>query len=48
MFTGIINICILISVEEGVFLYSQGIPVYSGGVFHETPLCLLISSFLIR
>lgn len=35
-------------VEEGVFLYSQGIPVYSGGVFHETPLCLLISSFLIR
>ncbi|XP_050716806.1 phosphatidylinositol glycan anchor biosynthesis class U protein-like isoform X1 [Eriocheir sinensis] len=35
-------------VEEGVFLYSQGIPVYSGGVFHETPLCLLVSNFLIR
>ncbi|XP_071538949.1 phosphatidylinositol glycan anchor biosynthesis class U protein [Panulirus ornatus] len=35
-------------VEEGVFLHSQGIPVYSGGVFHETPLCLFVSGFLMR
>ncbi|XP_042856393.1 phosphatidylinositol glycan anchor biosynthesis class U protein-like [Penaeus japonicus] len=35
-------------VEEGVFLHSQGIAVYSGGVFHETPFCLLFGGFLIR
>ncbi|XP_076064273.1 phosphatidylinositol glycan anchor biosynthesis class U [Oratosquilla oratoria] len=35
-------------VEEGVFLHNQDVPVYSGGVFHETPLCLLFGGFLVR
>ena len=36
------------AVREGVFLQSQGIPVYSGGLFHETPLTLLTASVLLR
>lgn len=35
-------------VQEGVFLQSQGVAVYSGGVFHETPLTLFFAGFLIR
>uniref|UniRef100_A0A2P2I1J7 Phosphatidylinositol glycan anchor biosynthesis class U protein-like n=1 Tax=Hirondellea gigas TaxID=1518452 RepID=A0A2P2I1J7_9CRUS len=35
-------------VKEGVFLQSEGVPVYSGGVYHETPLMLFIAGFLIR
>ncbi|KAK7083243.1 hypothetical protein SK128_001429 [Halocaridina rubra] len=35
-------------VQEGVFLYEKGVSVYSGGVFHETPLCLFFGGFLIR
>ncbi|XP_068218805.1 phosphatidylinositol glycan anchor biosynthesis class U protein [Palaemon carinicauda] len=35
-------------VQEGVFLHEHGVSVYSGGVFHETPLCLFFGGFLIR
>ncbi|XP_069942881.1 phosphatidylinositol glycan anchor biosynthesis class U protein isoform X1 [Cherax quadricarinatus] len=38
----------LYQTTEGVFLHSHGIPVYSGGVFHETPLCLFFGGFLVR
>ncbi|KAG1454790.1 hypothetical protein G6F56_007235 [Rhizopus delemar] len=31
---------------EGVFLYNNNIPPYDGGVFHQSPLLLLIFSFI--
>lgn len=36
------------SVKEGAFLYEHGINPYSGDLYHENPLILFISNFLIR
>ena len=47
-FCGIQFLMFFFSVKEGVFLQSRGISVYSGGVFHETPLTLFFAGFLIR
>ncbi|KAF2357009.1 GPI transamidase subunit PIG-U [Trinorchestia longiramus] len=35
-------------VKEGVYLQSHGVSVYSGGVFHESPLTLFLGGILIR
>ncbi|XP_018026844.1 phosphatidylinositol glycan anchor biosynthesis class U protein [Hyalella azteca] len=35
-------------VKEGVYLQSQGVAVYSGGVFHESPITLFLGGIFIR
>lgn len=34
--------------KEGAFLYENGIDPYAGDVYHESPLVLFFSSFLLR
>lgn len=35
-------------VQEGAFLYEKGINPYSGDLYHENPLILYFSNFLLR
>lgn len=36
------------SVQEGAFLYANNINPYTGDLYHENPLILYASNFLIR
>lgn len=36
------------TVKEGAFLYDNGIDPYAGDIYHESPLFLYLSSFLLR
>lgn len=38
----------MIAVQEGAFLYEHNINPYSGDLYHENPLILFASNFLIR
>lgn len=38
----------LISVQEGAFLYKNNVNPYSGDLYHENPLILYASNFLIQ
>lgn len=37
-----------IAVREGVFLYNHAVDPYDGDIFHENPLLLISSSFLLN
>lgn len=41
------NYCFIL-VQEGAFLYENNINPYSGDLYHENPLILYASNFLIR
>lgn len=46
--TGISLISYRFSVKEGAFLYDNGIDPYAGDVYHESPIVLYFTSFLLR